>query len=532
MNTAHHCRRTRTHEPSLPKKEIDRREFIKLSAMFAGATALNSFNLQRAWGMDSLPGNDLAYLSAEETLHLFQAKKLSPVELLTAQIARIEALNDQVNCITYTHFDQAMAAAKQSEARYMKGDPRPLEGLTVAVKDESDVEGWKTTMGTLILKDVEPATENAAIIDLLMEAGAVMHIQTTIPEFYLAGTTATRLWGVTGNPWNRRYTPGGSSGGSGAALAAGFTTLATGSDMGGSIRIPSAMCGLYGFKPPFQRVPTSEISYESTGPMARGLKDMLLMQNVMAAPHPKVHASLRPKLDYPQNYPPVTGWKVVVDYSRSIAPLDASVEKSLDDTVAMLTELGCQVEVKDLGVKYSDIDTFAKGLLSTGMGMMIVIASQHKDLLTPYTLEFVEKYGDMLGPEEATYAEELLNRYHRLIQAEVFEAGFQALMTPTMITPYVPADWNMAVGKHFVYKNGEKVFNKLNFVNTWIWNLLGRYPVMSVPVGVAPKHVPLGVQVIANTFDDLTAMQLSAALSEVVPPLYSGKLMPDFRDEV
>ena len=115
----------------------------------------------------------------------------------------------------------------------MRGEPRPLEGLTVALKDEHNRTGWAVTMGSLIYKDAPPATENAAIVDMLEAAGAVMHIQTTVPEMYLEGTTWTRLWGVTRNPWNLHYTPGGSSGGSGAALAAGFTTLATGSDMAG-----------------------------------------------------------------------------------------------------------------------------------------------------------------------------------------------------------------------------------------------------------------------------------------------------------
>ena len=135
----------------------------------------------------------------------------------------------------------------------------------------------------------------------------MLHIQTTVPEFYLAGTTWTRLWGITRNPWNLQYTPGGSSGGSAAALAAGFTTLATGSDMGGSIRMPASQCGLYGFKPPFGRVPTSEVAYETNGPLARGFRDLALMQQVISGLHWKVHSSLRPKLDYPEQFSDVRG---------------------------------------------------------------------------------------------------------------------------------------------------------------------------------------------------------------------------------
>ncbi|UCE64743.1 MAG: amidase [Nitrospirota bacterium] len=473
---------------------------------------------------------ELAYMPAEEALKRFKAKKLSPVEVLKEQISRIEALNNKVNCITYKHFDEAMKSAKASEARYVKGTPRALEGVTVAIKDENQVKGWKVTMGSLLLKDAAPSEEDSAIIDFLKRAGAVLHIQTTVPEFYLGPHAATRLWGVTGTPWNLQYTCGGSSGGSGAALAAGFATLATGSDMGGSIRIPAAQSGVFGFKPPFQRVATSEIGYESLGPMARNLTDLLLMQNVICGPHLKVHASLRPKLEYPLQYESVKGMKVVVDYARSIGPLDGEIEKSIDSTIAMLKGLGCLVTVKDLGFKYEgDFPLWAKGLLSTGMGMLIEFASQNKEALTPYVREFVDKYQGNLGPKQAAEADALLARYHGNVQKEVFGAGYHALVMPTMLTPYVPADWYMDDEKYFVINNGKKQSRTWAFVATWVWNMLGRYPVMTVPVGLTKKRVPLGVQVIGNTFDDLTSMRLSAALEAVAPRLFSGKMMPDFR---
>lgn len=519
----------RVHSHTTSGVKLDRREFLKITGMAAGAAALGGFGFSDVWAAGGSSDIELAYMPAEEAIKLFKAKKLSPVDVLKAQIRRIEALNSKVNCITYKHFDEAMEAAKISEGRYMRGNPRPLEGVTVGIKDENDVKGWKTTMGSMLLKDAEPAEENDAVIDLLQEAGAVLHIQTSVPELYLAPTTASHLWGVTGNPWNLYYTPGGSSGGSGAALAAGFATLATGSDMGGSIRIPASQCGLFGFKPPFQRVPTSEIAYESRGPMARNLTDMLLMQNVISGPHPKVHASLRPKLEYPLKYESVKGMKVVVDYARSMGPLDGEVEKSMNDTISMLKGLGCQIMVKDLGFKYEgDFQLWAKGLLSTSMGMLIEFGSQDKDALTPYAREFVDNYQGSLGPRQAFEADTLLTRYHRHIQKEVFGDGYQALVMPTMLTPYVPADWYMDAEKYFVISNGKKRSNTWNFLCTWVWNMLGRYPVMNVPVGVAKKHMPLGVQVIGNTFDDLTSMRLSAALETAAPSFYSGNRMPDF----
>ena len=181
--------------------KLSRRAFtVGAVAAVAGATAI----ARAGTGLETVPagpGAELCLKPASELRKLFALKKLSPVELLKAQIDRIEALNGLVNCITFRHFDEALKAAAESEARYMRGEPRPLEGLTVALKDEHNRTGWAVTMGSLIYKDAPPATENAAIVDMLEAAGAVMHIQTTVPEMYLEGTTWTRLWGVTRNPW-------------------------------------------------------------------------------------------------------------------------------------------------------------------------------------------------------------------------------------------------------------------------------------------------------------------------------------------
>jgi amidase len=249
----------------------------------------------------------LCYASVNDLIAMFRAEKASPVDLLKAQIKRIEALNAKVNCITYEHFDQALKEAQQSEDRYRRGEARPLEGITVAIKDEFTRPGWRTTQGSLIFKGSPPATDNAAVIDLLEAAGAVMPFQTTVPEFYLFMGASTRAWGTTHNPWNLEYSPGGSSAGSGAALAAGFATLAMGSDMGGSIRIPASQCGLYGFRPPFGRVAGGEIPYSTSGPLARRFDDLVHLQNAIVGPSDKVMAAIRPRLDYPARYADLSG---------------------------------------------------------------------------------------------------------------------------------------------------------------------------------------------------------------------------------
>src|ERR1700744_6526471 len=288
--------------------------------------------------------NPLCYASVDDLTAMFRSGKASPVDLLKAQIKRIEALNPKINCITYKHFDEAMKDAQQSEARYRRGDARPLEGITVAIKDEFNRPGWRTTQGSLIFKESPPATENSPIIDFLEAAGAIMPFQTTVPEFYLFVGASTRAWGTTRNPWNLEYSPGGSSAGSGAALAAGFATLAMGSDMGGSIRVPASQNGLYGFWPPFGRVASGEVAMSTAGPLARRFDDIVHFQNAIAGPSEKIMAAIRPRLDYPYQYPDLKGWHIAVDWGAAIALVIPAVKDAMLKGLATLRGAGCVVD--------------------------------------------------------------------------------------------------------------------------------------------------------------------------------------------
>src|SRR5215467_9567576 len=235
--------------------------------------------------------SDPAYLSATEALAAFQKRTLSPLDVLDAQIKRIEAHGKALNILTYTFFERARKQARASEALYGKKGrtPRPLEGLTIGIKDWHSVEGEITTYGSKAFRDFRP-DQTAPTVERALEAGAIMHIRTTTPEFAHSGITQSPLWGVSRSPWNKDYSPGGSSGGAGAALAAGFTTLADGTDGGGSIRIPASINGVYGFKAPFGRNPLDRehpgewlLHY---GGLARSVADSALIQNVISGPHP------------------------------------------------------------------------------------------------------------------------------------------------------------------------------------------------------------------------------------------------------
>jgi amidase len=465
----------------------------------------------------------LCYASVDDLTAMFRAGKASPVDLLKAQIKRIEALNSKINCITYKHFDQALKEAQQSEDRYRRGDARPLEGITVAIKDEFNRPGWRTTQGSLIFKDSPPATENAAIIDSLEAAGAVMSFQTTVPEFYLFLGASTRAWGTTHNPWNLEYSPGGSSAGSAAALAAGFATLATGSDMGGSIRIPASQCGLYGFRPPFGRVAAGETPFATSGPLARRFDDLVHLQNAIVGPSEKVMATIRPRLDYPYQYPDLSGWHIAVDWGTAIADVIPSVKDAMLKGLKTLRDAGCVVDEVDCGFSKKDKFVFLRGLMSSSVGTLIEIANSHRDLLSPYMAEMLDQVG-AIGPRQAEEAEVLLERLHRQVQQRVFGKGYRVLLMPTMSTPLVGAD----MFKSKTNKVEPWAGTGLGFAMTWHWNLLNSYPVIDVPLGLVEDRMPSGMQVIGQTFTDLDTFQFASNWSRLRPSLFAGGLSPTF----
>ncbi len=467
------------------------------------------------------PDDPLSFASIDDLIAMFRAKKASPVDLLKAQIKRIEALNSKVNCITDEHFDGALKEARQSEDRYLRGETRPLEGITVAIKDEFGRPGWRITQGSLIFKDSPPATENAAVIDALEAAGAIMPFQTTVPEFYLFLGASTRAWGTTRNPWNLQYTPGGSSAGSGAALAAGFATLAMGSDMGGSIRIPASQCGLYGFRPPFGRVAGGEIPFSTSGPLARRFDDLVHFQNAIVGPSEKIMAAIRPRLDYPAEYPGLSGWRIAVDWGAGIATVIPSVKEAMLKGVEALRGAGCVVDEVDCGFSKDEKFVFLRGLMSSSIGTLIEIANSHRDLLSPYMTDMLDQVG-AIGPRQADEADVLLERWHRQVQQRVFRNGYRVLLMPTMATPLVGADMFKSKANNVDAWSG----TGLGFALTWPWNLLNRYPIVDVPLGVVEDRMPSGMQVIGQTFTDLDTFQFASNWSHLRPSLFADGRFP------
>ena len=499
----------------------------------------------------SFTQEELAYMPAVEQLKHFEQGTVTPLEVLEAQIARVEKYNGpikkdtrdllddyktwngKVNAIQFERFAEARRAAIEAGERWKNGTARPLEGITVGVKNDDEVAGWRVDQASILMKDAPVSEEDTPVITRLRDAGAIFVFSTTVPEFYLTPTTWSKLYGITRNPWNGLYNVGGSSGGSGAALAAGFCTLATGSDMGGSIRIPAAFNGVYGFKPPFGRVATSNIQYETYGPMARTFEDLVIMQNIVNGPSSKVFSALSPRLEYPLQYKDLKGAKIAVSYFSQWSGIgnDKDVDAALDATVEALRQAGAQVDIIEFdwnGERF--IAQFFKSLMSTAMYELIEqVEGQDMSQLTAYALP-IFALKDELGPHQLTVADQMMDALHAEIQERIFEQGYDAFILPTSLTADIPADMDIDATAKPVFNGKRLTGDSMKAMTTPIFNLLSTYPVVNVPVGMSSDNVPIGLQVVGNVYDDLAAFRVAAQLSKVMPKLFTGSMMPDFRN--
>ena len=464
----------------------------------------------------SLADLGLCYLSANDVLARFKDKCLSPVEYIENLISRAQATEQVINAFAFTWFDEARDQARAAEAVYAKGDDgaRELEGLPVAVKDEMDIEGQPMTNGSLYLKD-NVSTETHFAIQRLLDAGAIVHARTTTPEFSCSGTADSKLHGTTSTPWDKRYTSGGSSGGSGASLAVGSSPLATGSDIGGSIRIPAACCGVVGFKPPYGRNPDNTLfaydMYAVMGPMARTVDDTAMMQNILCGPHPLDNACIRPKYELPRSYPDVKGLKIGWSMDLGFFEIDEHVRANTKKTLDLLADLGCELVEVDFGWS-ADADRAAQNYLDHLFnGYIKAYVDTDPKLATPWARYCADAAGK-------TTAKDFIAAYE--MQATMAQrAGAilddcYALICPTLGHHEIPADQNP---NDPLTINGKRVDPNYGWVLCHPFNMLGRCPVLSVPSGIGGNGLPTGIQIVARGFDDERVFRIGSALERAQP---------------
>lgn len=460
---------------------------------------------------------DLVDVSATEALERFRRLELSPLELLDAMIDRAAATEPIVNAFTDTYFEQAREQAADAADAYARGTARPLEGIAIAVKDEDWIAGQRTPNGSLLFADLI-ADETSPVLQRLLGAGAIVHARSAAPEFSMVIVTWSFFNGVTRNPWNPAITPGGSSGGSAAALAAGSTTLATGSDIGGSIRIPASMCGVVGFKPPWGRVPEmrpwNREPFLASGPLARTVADAALMQNVIAGPVTGDLYGL-PRLEIPDRFPPVSGMRIALSPDLGFFEPDAEVVAPLVETASRLQTLGVEVEPVGLDWDRSLLEA-AEDHLSFLMGAIMRgdLTEGWETQVTPYVREFFER--PPVSTERWIAGWEVMDRAYLDLERKVFAAGFDALICPTVTSTYIPANWGHPDAGPQV--SLDEIYS---VAMTMPFNVMGRLPVLDVPAGIAPgTGVPIGIQIVGPMNQDGVPFRIGAALEAAEGPLF------------
>jgi aspartyl-tRNA(Asn)/glutamyl-tRNA(Gln) amidotransferase subunit A len=469
--------------------------------------------------------DDLHYLSASEALELFRRTELSPVELMEAVIARAGAVEPTLNAFTYRYFDRALEQAKLAADRYARGDDvRPLEGLPVAVKDEVPIEGEPWEMGSLLAKD-EVADHTAPIAERILAAGGIVHAKTATPEFSCAGYTHTRLWGVTRNPWSTEHAVGGSSGGSAAALAAGTATLASGSDIGGSIRIPSSFCGVVGFKPPYGRVPVDPPynldHYCHDGPLARTVADCALFENALAGPSPADVASLRPTKELPTSFEGIEGMRVALAVPLGDYPVDPEIERNTLAAGAAFADAGATVERVELPWRREEISHVTLAHFAAIFGAEIGAAvDAAPDLVMPYSADLARRCRE----EPMSYVEGLRREAEIYAPLGALLERFDVLICPTIGTRGLLAGDDYV--DHGIEVGGVQLEFYLEAMTTTVFNIASRCPILAVPSGFADNGVPTGIQIVGRTYEDETVFRAAAAYEKIRPWLDTKERRP------
>ena len=303
----------------------------------------------------------LAFAPASDLRQLITTKQVSPVEITDLYFRRIEALDSQLNSYLTLNHDEAMETAKRAEEAVTRGGPLgPLHGLPISIKDLEFSKGLRTTSGSLVFKDRVP-DEDSVVVERVRKAGAILLGKTNTPEFGMLGATENRLGDHCRNPWDTGRTAGGSSGGAAAGTAAGLCSLATGSDGGGSVRIPASFCGVYGIKPTQGRVPRYSGASAApignytgqSGPLTRTVRDSAMLLQVLAGYDARDATSLR---ETPPDFlaavdRDITGLRIAWSPDYGHAAVGPEVEEGASKAASVFEELGCSVEEIDFQVE-------------------------------------------------------------------------------------------------------------------------------------------------------------------------------------
>ena len=450
------------------------------------------------------------YAPATELIERYRSRELSPVEVTQAILDRIERLNPRLNAFVSVTVDRALDDARRAETAYATGDPPPLAGVPTSIKDLVPTKGIRTTRGSLLDPNWVPDAD-PVFVERLYDAGIVMLGKTNTPEGGWKGETTNRVAGTSRNPWNLDRTPGGSSGGGSAAVAAGLGPLAQGGDGAGSIRIPAAFSGIFGHKPSFGRVPypgSSPGQLAHTGPMTRTVEDAALMLDVMAGPHPSDRHSLSNAPSFAEDiHGGIGGLRVAWSLDLGYAVVEPEVAELTAAAAKKFEELGCTVEEAHPGLD----DPFEILDVYFAMGQAAGVGDRLDDvghLLDQGRLAQIER---ALNWSALDFQNAMAARDAYWDGMRQFFENYDLLLTPSVPLEAFPAgiDYPETINGIEMSYIGWTPF-------TYPFNLTGQ-PSASVPCGFTSNGLPVGLQITGKWRDDATVLRAAARFEEAAP---------------
>ncbi|QDO98363.1 amidase [Ferrovibrio terrae] len=449
---------------------------------------------------------DLCYMPAADLVAAYRAGKLSPVDVTQALLQRIATINPKVNAYNLVDEASALRDAKASEARWKAGKPfGPIDGVPASIKDIILTKGWPTLRGSKTVDPNQDWNEDAPVTARLREAGCVILGKTTSPEFGWKGVTDSPLTGITRNPWNTDLTPGGSSGGASAQVAAGLGQLAVGTDGGGSIRIPAGFTGIAGLKPSFGRVPAAPLSPFGTvahlGPMTRTVRDAALMLREMAKPDARDWFSLPYQdVDYTANLNDgVKGLKIAYSPTLGFAKVDPEILAAVDVAAKQFAALGATVEQVDPG--FSDpLEVFHAHWFMGAFNALMALPKEKFALIDPGLQRTFER-GAAITTRQ--YMEAVNARGKLGVQMRQFHETYDLLLTPSLaVLPFT-------AGRVAPESMGDAYWTEWTPF-TYPFNLT-QQPGLSIPCGFSKSGLPISLQLVGPMHGDALVLRAGAA---------------------
>ncbi|MFX0060098.1 MAG: amidase [Candidatus Hodarchaeota archaeon] len=459
---------------------------------------------------------DICFMSAYDMREAIKSQELTSQEITETIIERIERINPLINAYCTPTFDLAREMAKKADEAVKKGGKLPLlNGIPTSIKDLVMIKGIRTTFGSKIYENFIPE-EDEEVIKRLKSAGSVFLGKTNTPEFGHVTVTFNLIFGETKNPWNLKRTSGGSSGGAGAAVASGISPLALGSDGGGSIRVPSSLCGIFGFKPTYGRVPKYPriglefYTMDHYGPMTRFVKDAALMLDVMKGPHIGDRQSLpKENINYIDTIDEKPS-KLKIGYSLSLGlakALDPEVERAVLNSIHKFENFGWTTEEVNIKMRKAENAFYTFATVGTAYDFKNKL-DEWRDKITPGLVKQIEVALPMTAMNLQLALSQRLACDEEMYK---FFKNYDILITPTTA---IPAFELGSVGPS---KIGDKTISHSGWYPfTYPFNLT-QTPAASIPCGWSSEDLPIGMQLVGKRYHESTVLQVSKAFEEIAP---------------